>query len=192
MMQMLKQNKGATFLNMDCSKEKRKMMRKITFLGMMAFAVLVFSSCLKKEQGCPYSELNVKAPQSEIDKVAQYLSGKGITAELDSSGVYYVVETAGSGSAPTPCSVVSVEYTGKFTNDQVFDKSEGTPVSFRLGNVIPGWQKGLKHVSTGGKIHLYIPPSLGYGSEDTKDSNGNIVIPASSILIFSVEIKAVQ
>ena len=44
----------------------------------------------------------------------------------------------------------------------------------------------------GGKMHLYIPPSLGYGPFDIKDDQGNVIIPANSILIFEVDLLAVE
>lgn len=165
-------------------------MRKIYVYGFIMS--LVFASCLKKETGCPYNELSVKAPGSEVEQVEMYLAAKNITAQKDSSGVYYIVENAGTGKTPEVCSVISVHYTGSLTNDQVFDKSNGTPVSFRLGELIAGWQKGLRHIKAGGKIKLFIPPSLGYGDKDAKDANGNVVIPANSILVFSLELAEVQ
>lgn len=165
-------------------------MRKISVYGFIMS--LVFASCLKKETGCPYSELNVKAPASETEQVEMYLAAKNITAQKDSSGVYYIVENAGTGKTPEVCSVISVHYTGSLTNDQVFDKSNGTPVPFRLGELIAGWQKGLRHIKAGGKIKLFIPPSLGYGNRDQKDANGNVIIPANSILVFSLELAEVQ
>lgn len=165
-------------------------MRKIYVYGFIMS--LVFASCLKKETGCPYNELSVKAPGSEVEQVEMYLAAKNITAQKDSSGVYYIVENAGNGKTPEVCSVISVHYTGSLTNDQVFDKSNGTPVSFRLGELIAGWQKGLRHIKAGGKIKLFIPPSLGYGDKDAKDANGNVVIPANSILVFSLELAEVQ
>jgi FKBP-type peptidyl-prolyl cis-trans isomerase FkpA len=165
-------------------------MRKISVYGFIVS--LVFASCLKKETGCPYNELSIKAPGSEVQQVEMYLATKNITAQKDSSGVYYIVENAGTGKTPDVCSVVSVHYTGSLTNDQVFDKSNGTPVSFRLGELIAGWQKGLKHIKAGGKIKLFIPPSLGYGDKDAKDTNGNVIIPANSILVFNLELAEVQ
>jgi FKBP-type peptidyl-prolyl cis-trans isomerase FkpA len=61
----------------------------------------------------------------------------------------------------------------------------------QLGGLIPGMIAGLKHITGGGKIRLYIPPTLGYGSRDGLDDNGNVVIPANSILIYDVELLSV-
>ncbi len=165
-------------------------MRKISFYGIVIPLVFVLSSCLKEK--CPYTESNAKAPDSEVQKVEQYLESKGITALKDPSGLYYIVEAVGSGKTPDICSVISVHYTGTFTNDQVFDKTTSSPVKFQLGGLILGWQKGLKYIQPGGKIKLFIPPSLGYGNQDQTDDNGNVVVPGNSILIFSLELIDVQ
>lgn len=165
-------------------------MRKIAFYGFVVSLVFVLSSCLKDK--CPYTESNAKAPDSEVQKVEQYLESKGITALKDPSGLYYIVEAAGSGKTPDVCSVVVVHYTGAFTNDQVFDKTSSSPAMFQLGGLILGWQKGLKYIQPGGRIKLFVPPSLGYGNKDQIDDNGNVVIPGNSILIFSLELVEVQ
>ena len=55
-----------------------------------------------------------------------------------------------------------------------------------MGSLIEGWKMGLPLIQKGGKIRLYIPPSLGYGPNDLKDRNNNVVIPGNSILIFDI------
>jgi FKBP-type peptidyl-prolyl cis-trans isomerase FkpA len=73
-----------------------------------------------------------------------------------------------------------VKYTGRLTNGSVFDSSTGA--TFALANLITGWQQGIPYIGKGGKITLYLPPSLGYGSQ----ASGSI--PANSILIFEIEL----
>jgi FKBP-type peptidyl-prolyl cis-trans isomerase FkpA len=63
----------------------------------------------------------------------------------------------------------------------VFDQTQ-TPLLFPLAQLITGWQLGLPLVKTGGKIRLFIPPTLGYGDRVLDD------IPAKSVLIFDVTI----
>ena len=150
----------------------------------------VFSGCLKTDKGCPFKEANITAPASEQQQIETYLAANSLNASKHTSGLYYQVIMAGSGNTPNLCSVVSVGYTGKLTNGNVFDQQQ--LISFDLGRVIEGWKKGLPLIQKGGRIKLYIPPSLGYGTVDIKDPNGNVVIPANSILIFDVEIFEVN
>lgn len=152
-------------------------------LGLLVIAG--FSGCLKEEK-CNYNECGVVAPAAEVQAVKDYLAAKGITnATQHCSGLFYVVDTPGSGTAPNFCSTVAVTYEGKLTNETVFDKAP-TPVVFGLGNVITGFRNGIPLVKTGGRVHLYIPPSLGYGSSATGS------IPANSILIFDVTLTGAQ
>jgi FKBP-type peptidyl-prolyl cis-trans isomerase len=39
---------------------------------------------------------------------------------------------------------------------------------------------------------LYIPPYLAYGAQDIKDTNGNVIVPGNSILIFDIGLSSVQ
>jgi len=172
-------------------------MKKVILYSAVALTVLSVFSCIKKDTGCPYTEQNFKAPQAESDKVKKYLDSMNINALKDSSGLYYLVQTAGSDTIkPEVCSVVSVYYKGALTNDSIFDKTNGTPASFRLGDLIPGWQKGIPHITAGGKMRLFVPPTLGYGSQDItqKDQLGNtkVLIPGNSILIFDIELLGVR
>lgn len=146
---------------------------------------MLFSGCLKSDKGCPYSENNTVAPASEQQQLESYLSTNSITAVKHSSGMYYQVVAPGSGAVPHLCSSVSVGYTGKLTSGSTFDQQN--LITFDLGRVIAGWQKGLPLIQKGGHIKLYIPPSLGYGATDIKNSSGVVLIPANSILIFDVE-----
>lgn len=147
---------------------------------------VLFSGCLKTDKGCPYKENNITAPASEQQAVESYLSTNGLTATKHPSGFYYEVVNPGTGTVtPHLCSVVSVGYVGKLTNGTIFDQQN--IVSFDLGRVIEGWKKGIPLIKKTGRIKLYIPPSLGYGGHDMRDPNGNVVIPANSILIFDVE-----
>ena len=81
---------------------------------------------------------------------------------------------------------VSVHYTGKLTNDTVFDSSvkRGTPFPFTLGKgyVIKGWDEGVAYLHKGDKAVLTVPPELGYGTK----SMGKI--PPNSTLTFTVEL----
>ena len=93
----------------------------------------------------------------------------------------------GEGPEALPFSVVDVHYTGKLEDGTVFDSSieRGEPFRFTLGagQVIPGWDIGIRGMKAKGQRILKIPPELGYGERGA----GN-VIPPNATLIFEVEL----
>jgi len=61
---------------------------------------------------------------------------------------------------------VQVHYTGKLTNGQVFDSSEGREplkVTLGSGNFIPGFEKGLLNMAVNEKKTVTIPSEEAYG-----------------------------
>lgn len=145
-------------------------------------AFIILWGCSKKEGDCP--EVTITAPSAEVATLKSYLDAAGITATQDDRGFFYTIANAGSGSHPTACSHVTVNYTGKLTTGITFD--DGDNVSFSLSQLITGWQEGIPLIAEGGSITLYLPPSLAYGSS----ANGSI--PANSNLIFIIELKSVN
>ncbi len=162
---------------------------KKTLFSFVILSAIAFS-CSKKDTTCGYSDSNITAPASEIANVQSYLTTNSITATQHPSGFFYKINQVGSGQAVVNlCSMVTVKYAGRLTNGTYFDPTTAGTVStatFTLWQVIVGWQKGVPLISSGGKITLYIPPSLGYGSA----VKGNI--PANSILIFDIELVSVS
>jgi FKBP-type peptidyl-prolyl cis-trans isomerase FkpA len=164
-------------------------MRKL--LLCLLVVVIVTPSCFKSDNGCSFTENNVVAPASEQADLENYLSTSGITtAQKHPAGFYFEVQNSGTGIKPNLCSIITVGYTGMLTNGDVFDQQQS--LSFQLGSLIEGWRKGLPLIQKGGSIKLYLPPSLGYGNADVKNSQGVVVVPANSILIFDIDLMDVQ
>lgn len=103
------------------------------------------------------------------------------------SGLEYEILEKGNGKSPVKGGKVTVHYTGKLTNDTVFDSSvkRGQPFSFKLGvgQVIKGWDEGIALLKVGDKARLTIPPQLGYGERGAGGA-----IPPNATLIFDVEL----
>jgi FKBP-type peptidyl-prolyl cis-trans isomerase FkpA len=159
-----------------------------TLLWCLVLIFFCLGSCSKKK--CDYVDDGLVAPTSEQAAIKKYLDSLGIQAVLHQRGFYYKIDSGenGTGSTPGECTPITVAYTGTLTNGTVFDQQ--TSYATQLSNLIDGWQQGVPLIKKGGRIKLYIPPSLGYGS--TAISAGNVTIPASSILIFDIHLLDVQ
>ncbi|HEV7333518.1 MAG TPA: FKBP-type peptidyl-prolyl cis-trans isomerase [Flavisolibacter sp.] len=160
-------------------------MKKLLFAF---FVIASLTGCLKGgETGftCNYDACGFVAPAAEQKLVTDYLTANGLTATQHCSGLYYIIDEAGTGSTPTVCNQIAFSYTGRLTNGHVFDQAS-TPVVYPLAQLITGFKNGIPLIKTGGKIRLFVPPSLGYGSSQTGD------IPPNSVLIFEVTLAGVQ
>jgi len=97
----------------------------------------------------------------------------------------------GKGAEAVNGKTVIVHYTGTLTDGKKFDSSvdRGQPFSFLLGTgqVIKGWDEGVKGMKVGGKRKLTIPPDMAYG-----DAGAGGVIPPKATLVFDVELIDVK
>jgi peptidylprolyl isomerase len=107
------------------------------------------------------------------------------------SGLKYIEIEKGTGPAPQPGEVVSVNYRGMLEDGTEFDNSydRGEPFQFALGEgmVIPGWDEGIAMMHQGGKARLIIPPDLAYG-----EAGASGVIPPNATLTFEVELVSIS
>lgn len=164
-------------------------------LFLIACLLILVGSCSKSDENkCIYSNSILTATATEIAYLQNYITTNALTATQHSSGIFYTVENPGTGATASVCSNVTVTYTGSLlSNGFVFDSNTSAAgISFILGQLIVGWQKGIPLIKSGGRIILYIPPSLGYGANTRTDANGNVIIPANSYLKFTINLLIVQ
>jgi FKBP-type peptidyl-prolyl cis-trans isomerase len=148
-------------------------------IAVAASACLAFNSCTK----CSSS--------SEIPPATTTDATPAPTTPPEAPKFEIVDITVGSGAEAVDGKKVTVHYTGTLQSGVKFDSSvdRGDPFSFLLGagQVIQGWDQGVKGMKVGGKRKLTIPPELGYGS---KGVGG--VIPENAVLLFDVELLNVE
>lgn len=104
-------------------------------------------------------------------------------AQRSESGLAWKVLTPGTGDRRPSSnkSVVRVHYTGWTTDGKMFDSSisKGTPSTFPLDGVIPGWTEGLQLMTEGEVRRFWIPKKLAYRGAPKKPEG---------MLVFDIEL----
>ncbi len=104
------------------------------------------------------------------------------------SGIQYRVIEEGNGARASATSEVSVHYRGSLSDGFEFDSSfaRGQPVSFKVGEVLPGWQEILPMMKVGDHWTVFLPPDKAYGE------SGNERIGPNEVLVFDIKLLDVK
>lgn len=125
-------------------------------------------------------------PRGEAFQV-EYSQRQGVVATA--SGLQYRVIETGEGRSPGPADTVVVHYVGRLIDGTEFDSSRdrGTPATFSLGGIIPGWQEALQLMHEGDVWEVVIPSELAYGARGAGTSIG-----PNETLVFEIELISVK
>lgn len=128
------------------------------------------------------AELNLKKGEKFLE---ENFNEAGIVAT--ESGLQYRIVADGNEVKPTVKDTVYVHYTGTLLDGTQFDASDKTkdPVKMLLNRTIEGWKEGLPLIGEGGKIQLYVPADLAYGTRRMGQ------IEPNSTLIFDIDLVKV-
>jgi|LSQX01.3.fsa_nt_gb FKBP-type peptidyl-prolyl cis-trans isomerase len=120
-----------------------------------------------------------KQAAKDREKILKYIEEHDLDAQELESGVFYLIEKAGSGSFPVETSTVEINYTGFLLDGEEFGGGQGQ--KFNLSATILGFKYGIPMFNRGSKGKLLIPSGLGYGVY------GNYTIPPNAVLIYDIE-----
>lgn len=141
--------------------------------------VLTIASC------STYSERELDSFDQEIQA---YLDSAGISMERTEEGLYYSILEEGHGEEFVGYNdQITFSYRGSFLTGNVFQViGKEDPLEFRVNQLIVGWQDALMMLKEGGRIHIIVPPQLGYATQS------NDVIPGNTVLKYELEVLEVK
>jgi len=137
-----------------------------------------------------------KLLESEIDFLGKYLAGKNIAVQKSSSGIFVQVINPGTGNTVDSGKYVSLNYTGTTLDGKKFDSNIDTsfqhvgPISFTVGDgqMIKGFDEGVRFLRVGGSGRAYVPSMLAYGARPRPGSG----IKPFEHLVFDLAIVDVK
>jgi len=146
-----------------------------------------FAATVQEEQAALMEEMKEKNSAAGALYLEENKMKEGV--ETTESGLQYEVLEAGDGEMPTAEDTVKVDYVGTLIDGTEFDSSikRGEPVTFPVGQVIPGWTEALQQMKVGSKHRVVIPAELAYG-----EAGAPPVIEPNSVLIFEIELLGIE
>lgn len=148
------------------------------FVGVMVAAAVVVALAVWRKGSRPAVD-----PAASASFLASNRAAPGVTQTA--SGVQYRVLKPADGPTPTGSDTVRITYTGRLIDGTVFDRS-AKPVSFGVGDVVPGFSEALKLMPVGSSYRVWIPSELGYGPR------GAGPIPGNAVLVFDIDLIGIE
>lgn len=156
-------------------------MRILSF-GLVILVTLALAGCLGSNDTYDFNG-QLKADTTII---SNYVSLFGSGAIKIPPGVWYEIDTAGTGLYPSYQDTITVTFKGIVMSTGATFQNQTTPIAYTLAGLINGWQIALPRFREGTYGKIYVPSGLAYGNV------GLTNVPANSNLEFHVKVKKVS
>ena len=123
----------------------------------------------------------------------RFLSVQHDNSEMNESDQVVITDLkVGTGPEPKVGQTITVDYTSKVQGAKEYyasTRKSGQPFTYVVGSgqVLPGWEDGMKGMKEGGLRKIKIPPRLAYGSKGSGDN----VIPPNAYIELEVTLLRV-
>jgi len=149
---------------------------KIKLITAVVISLILSVSCNPTE----------KYEREEAAQIQAYLDDNpDLNFEEKEPGLFYLEVITGTGELAITHDTAFVMYTGTYLNGTMFGTNVGTTDTLIFpvneGWLIPGFDKGITYMRSGGKATFLLSSDMGYG-------NSGYPVPAYTPLLFDVEL----
>lgn len=172
---------------------------KIFLFGLLLLsAAFALAACQPAELAVDPAELAVDPTESVAEDGGVFdlvypPAGSGVDMEgavTTDSGLQFLEFVPGEGLNPQDGDIVTMNFIASLPDGTEFSNSylDGNPVVAILGRgqLLAGWEEGLRLMKVGSQARMLLPPDLAFGSE------GYGLIPPDSDVILVVEIVSIE
>jgi peptidylprolyl isomerase len=170
----------------------KQITKYITVAVFTIFLTLSLISCQPAElavepEGTATADLDAGTTSEDISSQDALSMSGGITTD---SGLQFFEIDPGEGSYPQDGDIVTMNFVASLPDGTEFGNSytQGEPATAILGRgqLLPGWEEGVKLMKVGGKARMVLPSELAFGAE------GYGMIPPDSPVILVIEIISIE
>lgn len=154
------------------------------------YATNVYDTAYAQADGIITSYVHKGRLTKTLQDGARFLAANKLRKEIHTtpSGLQYEILKQGSGSMAVLGDSVTVLFTGKTQQGDIFMKYDSLPAHMLLKDGTPGGIEALQLMPTGSKYIFYLPPHLGYGENPLQGS----IIKPNAVLIYTIELVSVR
>ncbi|WP_397445531.1 FKBP-type peptidyl-prolyl cis-trans isomerase [Polaribacter sp. R77954] len=144
---------------------------------------LILAFVLASVLSCANDDIADYTAQNETD-IQTYLNDNNLNFQKTGTGLYYTINTVGSGVYPTFNSNVTVGYKGYLLDETIFNQS--SEATFNVSGVVPGFAEAVRLLKAGGSGTFILPSRLGYGN------TGSGSIQPGAVIVFDINLISVN
>lgn len=178
---------------MRCYFRQNYFMKKLFYIISTAFALGLYSCGEDKTQSyvidCDFAdeieEREYEVPNEERAYIKAYLDENSIVAIEHAEGFFYTIVEPGDEVKLERCYNTVTNFKIFTFDGHYIDFGTGTSFSLYDTGTIIGLRLGLTTIGDKGKVKLYVPPSLAYGSKGADPAIG-----PNEYLIIDVELTS--